>query len=87
MQRSGKALLTQSVEKAVSLKEIHGDQSIGWYYALTDKSPAPGEFGYLVQGSFLTGEVLSVFTLLCPAADSPAIPQVIEVFTAARHAK
>ena len=87
MEHASKGLLPQSVEKTAVLKEIHGDQSMGWYYALTDKKPAPGEFGYLVQGSFLTGEVLSVFTILHRAADSPDVPKVIQSLTSATYKK
>lgn len=85
--KAGKGLLSQSVEKEVSLKEINGAQAHGWYYALTDPKPAPGEFKYLTQGSFLTGEMLCAFTILHRNSDTPEATQALQAFAGAVHVK
>jgi hypothetical protein len=87
MQKAAKELLAQAVEKAATLKELPGAQTIGWYYALTDRSPAPGEFKYLTQGSFLTGELLCAFTVLHHTPDAGEVLQALRVFGDAVHAR
>lgn len=73
-------MLEQSVEKEAPLKEIKGAQSLGWYYALADRNPAPGEFKYMTQGIFLTGEFLCTFTVLHRNADTPEVSRALAIF-------
>jgi hypothetical protein len=86
-QRAGDGLLSHSVEKDVTLREIHGNTSIGWCFTLTDRNPEPGEFKFLTQGIFLTGEVLSVFTVLHRDGNTPDVAKALEAFSGAIHAK
>ena len=87
MQKAAKELLPRAVEKAATLKELRGGETVGWYYAMTDRSPAPGEFRYLTQGSFVTGEVLCAFTVLHDAPDTAEVGQALRLFADAVHAK
>jgi hypothetical protein len=86
-QHAAEALLPRSVEKTVSLYEIRGHQSVGFYYALTDSGPGPGEFSNLTQGVFLTGEVLSTFTILHRTPTSPEVAQALRAFGDAVHVR
>jgi hypothetical protein len=87
MQRAGNGLLSHSIEKTVTLREIHGNTSVGWCFTLTDRNPGPGEFRFLTQGAFLTGEVLSAFTVLHRDMNTPEVATALEAFSNASHAK
>jgi hypothetical protein len=81
VKRTSDELLPRAVEKAATLHELHGPNGLGFYYALTDSQPGPGEFAYLTQGNFLTGEVLTVFTVLVRTPASPDVDQALRAIT------
>jgi hypothetical protein len=87
VQRTAAELLPHSIEKTATLHDIRGSQSVGFYYALTDNNPGPGEFTNLTQGVFLTGEVLSTFTILQRTAVSGEADQALEAFRQAAYGK
>ena len=86
-ERTGNGVLLQAVEKTLTLQELRGTQSVGTYYSLTDRKPAPGEFKGLTQGSFLTGELLSAFTILSDNPGSSEVRQLLRMFSEATHIK
>jgi hypothetical protein len=86
-ERTGNGVLLQAVEKTLTLQELHGTQSVGTYYSLTPRKPGPGEFKYLTQGSFLTGELLSAFTLLSDSANSSEVRQLLKMMSDATYVK
>jgi hypothetical protein len=86
-QRTAAELLPHSIEKTATIHDLRGPQSVGFYYALTDNNPGPGEFTNLTQGVFLTGEVLSTFTILHRTAVSREADQALEAFRAATYKK
>ena len=81
VRRTSDELLPHAVEKAATLHELHGPNGLGYYYALTDSQPGPGEFTYLTQGNFLTGEVLTVFTVLARTPVSRDVDQALRAIT------
>jgi hypothetical protein len=87
VQRAATELLPHSIEKTATLHDLRGPQSLGFYYALTDNNPGPGEFTNLTQGVFLTGEILSTFTILHRTPASPEVDQALQAFTQATHEK
>ena len=86
-ERTGNGVLLGAVEKTLSLQELRGTQSVGTYYSLTDRKPAPGEFKGLTQGSFLTGELLSAFTILSDNPSSSDVRQLLKMLSEATHVK
>jgi hypothetical protein len=86
-QHAAEGLLPHSVEKTVSLHELRGPQSIGFYYALTDREPGPGEFSNLTQGIFLTGDILSTFTILHRTSVPPEVAHALQAFAEATYVK
>ena len=87
LQQAANGVLERSVEKTATIQEMRGAHSIGHYYSLTDRSPGPGEFTYLTQGSFLTGEVLSVVTILHRTPAEPEVARALRLFAGATYAK
>jgi hypothetical protein len=86
-ERTGNGVLLSAVEKTLSLQELRGTESVGTYYSLTDRKPAPGEFKGLTQGSFLTGELLSAFTILSDNPSSSDVRQLLKMLSEATHVK
>ena len=80
-------MLPHSVEKTVTLHELHGQQSAGSYYSLTDNNPGPGEFTNLTQGVFLTGDILSAFTILYRTPVSSDLDKGLRAFAEATYIK
>jgi len=87
VQRSADGLLPQAVEKTVAMQELRGEQNLGSYYSITDRNPAPGEYKYLTQGSFLTGELLTAFTILSRMPAAPEVGQALRMFGDAKYVK
>jgi len=87
MQRSAEEMLPHSVEKVAAPQEIKGVESVGWYYSLTDREPGEGEFKYLVQGTILTGDVLSAFTILYRTPAAAEVTQALRMLADAKYLK
>jgi hypothetical protein len=86
-ERTGNGVLLQAVEKTLNLQELRGAQSVGTYYSLTERKPAHGEFKGLTQGSFLTGELLSAFTILSDNPSASEVRQLLKMFSEATHVR
>jgi hypothetical protein len=86
-ERTGNGVLLQAVEKTLTLQELRGSESVGTYYALTPRKPAQGEFKYITQGSFRTGELLSAFTILSSNPNSSEVKQLLRMLADSTHVK
>ena len=78
--------LKESVETEVTLRELKGDGTQGYWFGLTDREVPAGEYKYLIQGIQLTGELLTVYTILYHDADLPEKQAMLDLFAGARHA-
>ena len=78
--------LKESVETEVTLQELKGDSTQGYWFGLTDREVPAGEYKYLIQGIQLTGELLTVYTVLYHDADLPEKQAILDMFAGARHA-
>ena len=87
MQRTADKALPRAVEKEARLVELRGKQAMGYYFSLTDKesTSAPGDYKYMTQGSFLTGRVLTVFTVLQHDSSGAEKEQALRIFAEAAH--
>ena len=84
---TGQHLLKQSVEKKLTLQEIKGKTSAGYYYILTDKAPKPDEYKYLSQGGIGTGDLLLVFSILYNDKNSEFPKTSLQILRKAEHQK
>lgn len=87
VQHAATELLPHSIEKTARLHDLQGPQTVGFYYALTDNNPGPGEFTNLTQGVFLTGEILSTFTILHRTPLSHEADQALRALSQATYVK
>lgn len=85
VKRSADALLVQSDNKSVILEDLQGDQAHGNYFTLADSNPKPGEYRYVTQGSFLTGELLTAFTILHREPNTADLNRALRMLAGATH--
>lgn len=78
-------LLKQAVEKEARIDELRGAQVLGYHYSLTDRAPKPGEYKYMTQGMLLSGELLTIFTILYHDAAGDGRSRVLQMFAGASH--
>lgn len=87
VQKTADDLLSRAVEKEATVTELRGKAALGHQFSLTDRSSTngPGDYKYVTQGMLVTGELVTVFTLLHrdPAAREKA--QVLQMLAEARH--
>ena len=85
VQRGTEKLLERAVEREARIEELKGADVIGYHYSLTDSVPAPGEYKYLTQGMFVTGDLLTIFTLLYHDPRLTDRETVLQMFAGATH--
>jgi hypothetical protein len=80
----GSNFCTHAAPESFVIHDLHGRQTAGSYYSLTDRDPGPS-FAHLTQGIFLTGPILAPFTILYRAPDSPEVAQALQAFANATY--
>lgn len=80
-------LIEHAVEQKAMLKELQGVQATGFYFSVTDRAPAPGEYKYMSQGVLVTGELMTAFTILHREATCRTCDQLIQMFEQSKYAR
>jgi len=74
-----------TIEKRLPLREIAGENGVGYYFRATIQSPVGGAWPNLTQGAFVAGDLLLAFSILTQDPKSPAIEQAIAMLRTARR--
>jgi hypothetical protein len=74
-----------AVEKSFPLREIAGDNGVGYLFRATIRTPVAGAWPHLTQGAFVAGDLLLAFSILTQDPKSPAIEQAIAMLRTARR--
>ena len=82
---SGNKLLNRAEEKKIKLLEFKGKHSLGYYYVLTDKKPAPGEYKVLVQGAIRVGKLALLFSILSNECNGKTFKNAIKILAYAEY--
>ena len=85
--QSADDLAAGTVEKRFPLREIAGENGVGYYFRATIQSPVPGAWPNLTQGAFVAGDLLLAFSILTQDPKSPVIEQAIAMLRTARRAQ
>jgi hypothetical protein len=85
VKRSAEALLIRSDNKSVIIEDLQGEQAAGHYFTLADSDPAPGEYQYITQGSFLAGELMTAFTIFHREPGTREVGQALKMLSGATH--
>jgi hypothetical protein len=89
VQENAKGLLPKAVEPEAKLLELKGNGAVGYYFSLTDKTSrnTPGDYKYVIQGTVLAGEMLTIFTFLHRDPDLQERDWVVRMFADAAYVK
>jgi hypothetical protein len=85
VKRSAETLLVRSENKSVIMEDLQGEQVQGNYFTLADSNPAPGEYRYVTQGSFRTGDLLTAFTILHREPNTADLNRALQMLAGATH--
>jgi hypothetical protein len=83
--QSADDLAPGTVEKNFPLREIAGDNGVGYYFRATIQAPLAGAWPHLTQGAFVAGDLLLAFSILTQDPKSPAVEQAIAMLRTARR--
>ncbi len=75
----------QAAETAITIEEIPGSSGNGYYFAVTDRAPKPGEFKYMTQGMLRVGELMLAFTVLSNDGAAPAVKDALTMLKSAQQ--
>ncbi len=77
----GRKVLSQAVEKALTVRVLQRGSSRGYYFNLTDRAPKPGEYKYLTQGCYHEGKYLVLFTMLSNTHNDPKVRAALDMLS------
>jgi hypothetical protein len=83
--QSADDLAAGTVEKRFPLREIAGENGVGYYFRATIQSPVSGAWPNLTQGAFVAGDLLLAFSILTQDPKSPAVEQAFGMLRTARR--
>lgn len=75
----------QSVEKALSVKELKGPGAQGYYFSATDKAPQAGAFKHMAQGMLRVGDLAPTFTVLTNKGGEAVVTDALAMIKSATH--
>lgn len=85
VQWQGEELLDQSVESRVTLHELRGPQSSGFYFTLRDRAPRKKWETFVTRGAVGVGDLRLRFTILTPQANTPPLRQTLKMIAGSRQ--
>ena len=85
VRRSGETLLKDAENKSLIIDDLKGEDVAGYYFTLADSNPKPGEFRYVTQGTFVTGELMTAFTFLHRLPDPEDLQLFLRMLAGARQ--
>jgi hypothetical protein len=84
VEKMGRKQLDQAVESEIKLKEIKGPQSQGYFFTLTDRAPAEGEWKHLTAGAAGVGKLLLSFTILTNSLEAGELDRALRMIKSSR---
>jgi hypothetical protein len=81
---SSQRLAARAVEKPLALKPLFGPSCKGYYFFVTDRAPAPGEWKYLTEGIVRVGGIDVAFDILTNDGQEAVAKAALDMI---RHAR
>jgi len=78
--------LKQAVEKTVTLRDLHGPETKGFAYSVTDRAAPVGEYKYMTQSLTMTGELMVMTTFLNHTMPNPDLEAALAALSSTSHA-
>jgi hypothetical protein len=76
---------SQAVQKRIDLIELKGASGSGFYFAVTDRAPPPGEYKHMTQGMITIGKLFLTFTILTNDGQQPIVAKALSMLMTATH--
>jgi len=83
----GQTLLSSAIEKELAVQELRREETVGYYFVLTDKVSEPGGFPYRGEGAIGLGDLTLSFTLLFKDKESDELKAPLEMLMNAKNIK
>lgn len=85
VEKTGNQALINSDQSELILKEIIGENGIGYWFNLSDSTAGPGEYKFLTQGALAIGEILLIFSLFCNDDGTILQETLLKMIMGAKH--
>ena len=85
MESSAAAAKKRSIETEIPMHDLNGFGPAGTYFSVTERSPAPGDFGNLTQGLARVGEIVVAFRVLTNGDPVSVLGPALEMFRTMRN--
>ena len=85
VEKTGNQALINSDQSELILKEIIGENGIGYWFNLSDSTAGPGEYKFLTQGALAVGEILLIFSLFCNDDGTILRETLLKMIMGAKH--
>ena len=86
VEKLGRRQLDHAVETEIKLKEITGPRCRGYFFTITDRAPAKGEWKYLTAGAVGVDGLLLSFTILTNSLHSDDRDRALRMIKQSRYA-
>jgi hypothetical protein len=83
VQNTAQVMKPQAVETTITVSEFDHAAGPGYYFSLTDRAPAPGEFKYLTQGILRVGDLVISFTILTNDGQADIVAAALDMLRSA----
>jgi len=83
----GQTLLSNAIEKELTVLELRRGETVGYYYVLTEKVSEPGGFPYRAEGAIGLGDLTLSFTLLFKDKESDELKAPLDMMMSAKRIK
>ena len=80
----GTEFLPRAMESNVAVEELKAGGVVGYYFALTDRAPKPGEFKCMIEGARGFPQMLLMFTILTHDRRSEVSTEALAMIAGAR---
>jgi hypothetical protein len=72
-------------EGILDVRQLHGANGVGYYFAATERDPGPGEFRFISQGALQVGTLTLWFTILTNEGEDTVAVEALTVLQTAIH--
>jgi hypothetical protein len=83
IERGAQEAKSQAAEKEIRVAELQGRSGAGFYFSATDRTPKPGEYKLLTQGTILVGQLVVNFKILTNDGQEAVIKQALDALKSA----
>jgi hypothetical protein len=85
MESGANAAKEVAVETEIPMQDLKGMGTVGTYFSVTDRNPAPGDFKNLTQGLARVGTIVVAFRVFTNGDRPAVLESALKMFRTMRH--